>query len=75
MKYVYCCVLVVLLGLTLAWAAEDVPEAEMVAPINVSKRQFVQTLTCTNPNCSAQCKGRGYRSGRCQIGRCFCSYV
>uniref|UniRef100_A0A8W7NZQ2 Invertebrate defensins family profile domain-containing protein n=1 Tax=Anopheles atroparvus TaxID=41427 RepID=A0A8W7NZQ2_ANOAO len=36
---------------------------------------MVQTLTCTNPNCMAQCRGRGYRRGSCQIGRCFCSYV
>uniref|UniRef100_A0A1Q3FTD4 Putative conserved secreted protein n=1 Tax=Culex tarsalis TaxID=7177 RepID=A0A1Q3FTD4_CULTA len=77
MKCLYCCVvLVVLLGLTLALAAADVSDnAEEVAPIKISKRMFVQTLTCTSPNCNAQCRGRGYRNGKCQIGRCFCSYV
>ncbi|KFB48208.1 AGAP005416-PA-like protein [Anopheles sinensis] len=40
-----------------------------------SRVGMVQTLTCTNPNCLAQCRGRGYRRGSCQIGRCFCSYV
>uniref|UniRef100_A0A2C9H4E6 Invertebrate defensins family profile domain-containing protein n=1 Tax=Anopheles maculatus TaxID=74869 RepID=A0A2C9H4E6_9DIPT len=40
-----------------------------------SRSAMVQTLTCTNPTCSAQCRGRGYRRGSCTIGRCFCSYV
>uniref|UniRef100_A0A182R0V4 Invertebrate defensins family profile domain-containing protein n=1 Tax=Anopheles farauti TaxID=69004 RepID=A0A182R0V4_9DIPT len=40
-----------------------------------SRSAMVQTLTCTNPNCLAQCRGRGYRRGSCNIGRCFCSYV
>uniref|UniRef100_A0A675B3K4 Defensin n=1 Tax=Anopheles darlingi TaxID=43151 RepID=A0A675B3K4_ANODA len=40
-----------------------------------SRVGMVQTLTCTNPTCLAQCRGRGYRRGSCQIGRCFCSYV
>uniref|UniRef100_A0A182NJY8 Invertebrate defensins family profile domain-containing protein n=1 Tax=Anopheles dirus TaxID=7168 RepID=A0A182NJY8_9DIPT len=40
-----------------------------------SRNAMVQTLTCTSPNCLAQCRGRGYRRGSCTIGRCFCSYV
>uniref|UniRef100_A0A182WLT6 Invertebrate defensins family profile domain-containing protein n=1 Tax=Anopheles minimus TaxID=112268 RepID=A0A182WLT6_9DIPT len=40
-----------------------------------SRSAMVQTLTCTNPTCAAQCRGRGYRRGSCTIGRCFCSYV
>uniref|UniRef100_A0A182Y0R0 Invertebrate defensins family profile domain-containing protein n=2 Tax=Anopheles stephensi TaxID=30069 RepID=A0A182Y0R0_ANOST len=49
---------------------------ELPAPSVVQSRSaMVQTLTCTNPTCSAQCRGRGYRRGSCTIGRCFCSYV
>ncbi|XP_049290875.1 uncharacterized protein LOC125767939 [Anopheles funestus] len=40
-----------------------------------ARSAMVQTLTCTNPTCAAQCRGRGYRRGSCTIGRCFCSYV
>uniref|UniRef100_A0A182FY38 Uncharacterized protein n=1 Tax=Anopheles albimanus TaxID=7167 RepID=A0A182FY38_ANOAL len=43
--------------------------------LSQSRVGMVQTLTCTNPTCLAQCRGRGYRRGSCQIGRCFCSYV
>uniref|UniRef100_A0A2M4B0F8 Putative defensin 4 n=2 Tax=Anopheles triannulatus TaxID=58253 RepID=A0A2M4B0F8_9DIPT len=43
--------------------------------LSQSRVGMVQTLTCTNPTCQAQCRGRGYRRGSCQIGRCFCSYV
>ncbi|XP_053676558.1 uncharacterized protein LOC128726758 [Anopheles nili] len=49
---------------------------ETYGPVGVQFRVgMVQTLTCANPTCSAQCRGRGYRRGSCNIGRCFCSYV
>ncbi|XP_050076023.1 uncharacterized protein LOC126563422 [Anopheles maculipalpis] len=51
--------------------AYELPSASGVQ----SRSAMVQTLTCTNPTCSAQCRGRGYRRGSCTIGRCFCSYV
>uniref|UniRef100_A0A182PL75 Invertebrate defensins family profile domain-containing protein n=1 Tax=Anopheles epiroticus TaxID=199890 RepID=A0A182PL75_9DIPT len=55
-----------------------VPSFEVSSPMlaaQQSRSAMVQTLTCTNPTCSAQCRGRGYRRGSCTIGRCFCSYV
>uniref|UniRef100_A0A182JZC3 Invertebrate defensins family profile domain-containing protein n=1 Tax=Anopheles christyi TaxID=43041 RepID=A0A182JZC3_9DIPT len=49
---------------------------EVPSPLVAQSRSaMVQTLTCTNPTCAAQCRGRGYRRGSCTIGRCFCSYV
>uniref|UniRef100_A0A023ED53 Putative knottins n=1 Tax=Aedes albopictus TaxID=7160 RepID=A0A023ED53_AEDAL len=73
MKFLYC-VLLLFLAMT-AGRCAAVPVAMEGNAVERSAKMFVQTLNCTSPNCKAQCKGRGYRTGSCQIGRCFCSYV
>ncbi|EAT41652.1 AAEL006746-PA [Aedes aegypti] len=74
MKFLYC-VLLLFLAINAGYCAAIPVDAESNAIGDRSNRMFVQVLNCTSPNCKAQCRGRGYRTGQCQIGRCFCSYV